>query len=861
MSDLVVAIEVAALPVGDGHPPAADLAHSFDIQGSRPWLGMATEPEPFGRNRTLARGVHLHWLLPEPLTRGRAADTLEFPVVPDRWRVRRWIVGRPAQSWVVEGDRLWDRPEPGDRCGVQNELSPSVPALPADLTALAPGTRLFRRLGKVFPADGWQEDPHAPRHHPHTALGWGHPAFCAALPHCYNVFGLLDPLSGVPAGPVSYTVVGWWSDPRTVPRLAAELAPHGDITRTMLRGEVLDVAWDPDVVPAPTPHRMQAAIGSSTAEALAALLARQPGPDGQGGLAADEHAERLLTALQFGMLNRLSDTRPGALLEWDAELHRRDFVALPGGTRYELRPLADPATAPTEPSATLTALLAALDECQAAVDALERELTGLREQLFADWSTLQVHRDRDRTYPRGSGRLLRTAAAEVNGLVTRRDAAVRARDDARNQLDTEAGTSHTVVAVAGPRFWRPADPVVLLWGEDTRPVPPVAPSVGGDLDAAPGDERCRWREPWRPVLLSWAAAYRPATPEPVPAGLLLDRYGFDEDDPHDLVDPPGRVDPAAPAPEASPTTITGTVPLNPRPLTELATLAKAHLDATPPAGLDPQVRDDLTALADLVTRLQPPDRPAPPIQSQGLAGLAAALLGRRESIELPVLDPYADDNDLEHSGVVRDAVGGAGTSAIRTLNPQIDPPFHPLRAGTLALTRLWLLDTFGRHLPLLDTGPDADPRTVVDAADIVRAERLAASHDALGRCVLRPRLAQPARLDVRLRLPVVGWLLTHHLDDALAVYGPDGVPLGALDVSTPGMWQRAPGAAADLDAALPAGYLRDLVGAVCAAGPDHLQKMIDTIDDLVDLVLPPDPATTRGCRCWWGGRWRSCGPS
>ncbi len=60
-------------------------------------------------------GVHLHWALPDALTRGRAASgsQMEFPLVPNRWLVLRFggptEAGQapwPSKLWVVESDYL-----------------------------------------------------------------------------------------------------------------------------------------------------------------------------------------------------------------------------------------------------------------------------------------------------------------------------------------------------------------------------------------------------------------------------------------------------------------------------------------------------------------------------------------------------------------------------------------------------------------------------------------------------------------------------------------------------------------------------------------------------------------------------------
>lgn len=72
-------------------------------------LAEAIYSTPFeNENLTLLPGVHLHWSLPDALTRGKqhSAGT-EFPVVPNRWFITRRCSGQSDRQWVVESDYLY----------------------------------------------------------------------------------------------------------------------------------------------------------------------------------------------------------------------------------------------------------------------------------------------------------------------------------------------------------------------------------------------------------------------------------------------------------------------------------------------------------------------------------------------------------------------------------------------------------------------------------------------------------------------------------------------------------------------------------------------------------------------------------
>jgi ketosteroid isomerase-like protein len=156
----------------------------------------------------LKAGVHLHWALPDALTRGAArAGGTEFPAVPNRWlviRSRRDAQGQMVEEkrWVVESDYLYPDGA-GDSSG-----SVSIPYKPA-----ANERRPFRFLGRNMPSAAWRKvDPSAQYFKPLTAVGYGEPSFAAFYPNCHSVFGFHDAdYAGVMPDGVRYDVLGWYS--------------------------------------------------------------------------------------------------------------------------------------------------------------------------------------------------------------------------------------------------------------------------------------------------------------------------------------------------------------------------------------------------------------------------------------------------------------------------------------------------------------------------------------------------------------------------------------------------------------------------------------------------------------------------
>src|SRR5262245_53301900 len=99
-----------------------------DINSGVPYLSEAILSQPFeDQNLHLPPGIHLHWILPQALTRGvlrQSEDSspphtgkvagenplkseeqqVRFPRVPNRWLIRRTLAGELQRQWVIESD-------------------------------------------------------------------------------------------------------------------------------------------------------------------------------------------------------------------------------------------------------------------------------------------------------------------------------------------------------------------------------------------------------------------------------------------------------------------------------------------------------------------------------------------------------------------------------------------------------------------------------------------------------------------------------------------------------------------------------------------------------------------------------------
>lgn len=196
---VLVPIVVEALPVA----PSAATTSQWAAVAVDPMQAGTARPQPFDTVTGRPAGVHLHWALPDGLTRGERgnapgdaplAATIQtsteqpetrdnsrtsFTAVPDRWLVVRIQAGatqtapRRAAAWVVAG-------------------------------ALDPVRR------RAVPLAEWREDrEHAPP--PVTAMGPGDPTFAVYYDNTRNLLAFHDPLQAVTTGPLTYVVCGWYA--------------------------------------------------------------------------------------------------------------------------------------------------------------------------------------------------------------------------------------------------------------------------------------------------------------------------------------------------------------------------------------------------------------------------------------------------------------------------------------------------------------------------------------------------------------------------------------------------------------------------------------------------------------------------
>jgi hypothetical protein len=395
-------------------------------------------------------------------------DELKFPVIPNRWLVQR-IWRKPntnemsGRAWVVESDYRYAYDPEGDQSAPDTAMTvPILDALP-----------LFDYVGKSFDYPDWQEGKNQAPRVKLTALGYGDPAFAAYYPACKSVLGFHDPLDDVtPDTALAYVVVGWYSDPATdilrcfdMEELnwTCSLPPDSDSypTQTLCHGAIYDIQWTrqgnyPSKIPFLDATTCAIAIGNTSAEALAALLAKK---------LHKPTLENLLVAFSEDLLSKDTD-----YLEMESRLHQHRFGSSAGGAQFFIQkkeaeagqPLA--ATDATLPQ-DLEQSLARLNALRQDSDRQERELLTECWELYATWYKWALTYLDNRVEPADITPILEGGKTRIG---TKEQALAAGKNDLNTQRNDIAEIVQKqfcdlefVTSLAAP-FWHASDPVVLV---------------------------------------------------------------------------------------------------------------------------------------------------------------------------------------------------------------------------------------------------------------------------------------------------------------------------------------------------------------------------------------------------------------
>jgi len=410
---------VAAATADFAHLPYSDSTQ--DVNADVANISEDIVSQPFDdQNLYLKAGIHLHWSLPDALTKGTHTSTgTDFPAVPNRWLVMRskhadGDMASVERTWIVESDYLFPN-------GVDEQTgSVTVPYTP---NANKGQYRPFRYQGRALPLESWQaQDASAEYVEKLTAISYGEPTFAAFYPNCLSVFGLYDADYTTPPAGLCYDVVGWYSDTvqdaltAFIANFTTERAASGQEAPTAqdLQAAVAGAfQWTLSLPPgqefpgqllcyarltfeetqgtiansAKSDANVIVALGNNSTEALSAYLGSRI--DNQHKAAIEDELEAL--QLSYRLENRRLDI--GA--KFAQTRHENSFLAVSGGSLWIIHPETDasaPASADSAQEQAETTLpddlahqLNALNGYQQTYDQAQARIASLRKQLFSDW--------------------------------------------------------------------------------------------------------------------------------------------------------------------------------------------------------------------------------------------------------------------------------------------------------------------------------------------------------------------------------------------------------------------------------------------------------------------------------------------
>lgn len=358
-----------------------------------------------------------------------------FPLVPNRWLVTRYSpatatgAARATKSWVLASDYV----DP------TNGSSPYVD--PSKTTA---GDVVATKIGQSTVLSAWAGESNGTDAALFLrAVGPGQASFHAYQPGVEDVFAFFDDLgseNGTKAIPfhqgdmLTYTVVGWYSDPAADPmygpvshwgtdcsavrtpwaKAADPVAAWDDLIadldwtvtkrpdeaaqlpqQSAYHAMLHSVEWQSTGMPARVNKNAQAmtvSVGQTGADALAALIRRDAQKISKASLVDAELEARELEALNFNALKTL-DLADGAE-QLDLKIRDEWYSTEPGGVTWDVVPANNPATdllpqqappAAVPLTPTQAEALANLNRKQTALDKQLRTLQSMKFELYAIW--------------------------------------------------------------------------------------------------------------------------------------------------------------------------------------------------------------------------------------------------------------------------------------------------------------------------------------------------------------------------------------------------------------------------------------------------------------------------------------------
>lgn len=466
------------------------------------------------------RGVYLHWVLPSGLRHAYTPGLLDFPALPDQWLIVRFSrrdAALQTKAWFVDSGLVVTGTEPANllftsgekyvarRVGKVVPLDEFAPAkFQGDRTTITAlgnsqtGSPTFTAsVGENRNILSWHDDlgdlrkqtseDKIPRETAlsYLLLGWYHDEqnepLTALSAKQIEQRDLHDRLTGWLIEPP-----GWFIDAASPP--PADLLKRRSLFHGMVahinywsgetyKGPMLGYPGSPSVegVLGEATPSFKVGVGNNAEDALVSLVSSEYSGEQERSNLAKE-APNLWKALE-AVIYRQPESLVGS---WNAAprdmaVHQNWFSTLEAGKVWFIRPQADKSGMfPADPDQTAAqtaikptpeqlAALKQLNEVQSAADAVSREVAALQQDLYARWWKLS---QKSRAVFRAN---LTAEEADCRALVARLSPLRTERDRLLGQLRTLPEALKQTLPQelelrydAAPRFWTPADPVIIV---------------------------------------------------------------------------------------------------------------------------------------------------------------------------------------------------------------------------------------------------------------------------------------------------------------------------------------------------------------------------------------------------------------
>ncbi|WP_334020690.1 hypothetical protein [Alteromonas sp. S015] len=329
-----------------------------------------------------------------------------------------------------------------------------------------------------------------------------------------------------------------------------------------------------------------------------------------------------------------------------------------------------------------------------------------------------------------------------------------------------------------------------------------------------------WEQPWTPVYIAWEGEWHPTSTTPAEG---LNDWEL------------GEIDF-----EWQSTTVSSTsYNYNGRTLvnSDAPSILASRIDVLlqiPDLKIADFVRNDLEKVSRLLLTSD--------IVVQSLSGFSDALIQRSVS--------EAEGNQQEGATPDNAVVPAPPVSGV--------PPFLPIRSGHLALSKLWVLDSWGQTFKA-----EANNGYIVP----IRSESMVTPGGDTNRIYaqLPPRLTQPARIEFNLidatsepptpsnssddTTPVCGFIAADFLSGGLLVFDSEGFAQGVIlpiikDVGTGVRWEAAPGINVPLGSRpnLKNRHLQAMIDGIL----EQTERGVDALGELLDLMDGVSHFATQG---------------